>query len=452
MSINFTTYFTRLGKIINWIKVVNTHRGTTLPTDTDELLDQYTSDNDAREMVTGVLDALRAYQAGGATITTAARTAAENTLIEMIKADNPQEEDNVEESLKELVTQMEDNSESVDAASVSVTSPATAGSNNVGDGVCLVSVKRGDGLTNELVFDEDLIATCETDSQEGSATAGQETFTIRGESAASDPLSHDYPKGSGTNVSITVIDAAQDSSGNLLTNSDFEDFTTSNTPDNWSLDTGSAGTDFLEETTTVYSGSSSLEFVGDGSTANAISQTFNSSNGTTGTLLGNAHYGVVLWGRVDTAPAAGELTVDLYDGSSVIADEQSNNNSFTVDLTSIGTTFVAKAGIFITPRQLPSTIQLRIYFSSALSNTHSFFLDHVSFAPMTELYDGGVFASIHGGNTAFLIDDIFTLTPTNDYGGELQDWHDRIFGMKSLGLQLPSNSGGSETQADSLIS
>lgn len=440
--------FTRLGKVGNIINVVNTFRGTTIVADVDELEDQYNNDRDLSQTVQ---PGLTGHQSGMSAMLSIVQSVGRQTVIDMVSDDNPQEDRGLSTALTELKTQMESSGDDIDYNITSASS--VAGGSNNGDGVVVLSTKNGDGLVKQHVVAEDILITCTADSQSGGATAGNESFSVNGQVNTVDRLHWNYPQGSSASTTITGILASGDNAtGNKLTNSDFETFTVTNTPDNWTIDVGSAGTEILEEATTIFEGSKALEIVGDGSTLTGISQIFDdSTNGTAGTLSPNTLYSICLWMKVDVVPGAGVLTVDLYDGSSIINDDAGTANSFTVTLSSVTTSYVAYTGVFITPRLLPSTIRLRVRLSTALSTGSSLFIDHVSMGTMTELYAGGPSANVHTGTTIFLVDDFFTITAANDNASDWATMLQRLFDMRTLGIQLPYDTGAAETIADSLL-
>ncbi len=124
---------------------------------------------------------------------------------------------------------------------------------NYGNGPIALSVKDGSGNSLENVLAEDILVGCDN-----SDTSGSETFLAVGESAVTDKLSHLWPAGSGASISLSTING----STNLLTNGDFETFTVTNTPDDWTLDTGAATTDFLEENTNYLRALPALRWMG----------------------------------------------------------------------------------------------------------------------------------------------------------------------------------------------
>lgn len=443
--------FTRLGKIGHVLNITNTFRGVNssgnLPAEIEDIIEEYDGETPTiRGTVDALVDALTSAQGGLSSLLGSLRTAAQQTLIEMVYADvlangavlNPMRTKALSEAIEELIAQMLAGSETVDATEPSIA--ASAGGSNAGNGACVTSVLDAYGRRLENCLPEKIVAVC-TDS----TTSGQESFAFSGEVAVSDRLSHDWPGGSGASANLTAIDAATSSSSqNLLTNGDFEDFAVANTPDGWTIVTGSAGTQILSESSIIYKGSKALEYDGDGSNLTQIKQAI------TG-LSSRTPYAVNLWAKVDVSPAAGVLVIDLYDGSNVINDDQGTANSLSIDLTTIGTSYVAKNTVFRLPDPVPATVQLRIRLSTALSSGSSAFVDHLAFAPATQLYTGGPYAALFSGATDWELDDKFGVTVTNAQAGAFQTLFDRLFDMRNKGLLLPSATGAAETIDDALI-
>ena len=194
-----------------------------------------------------------------------------------------------------------------------------------------------------------------------------------------------------------------------------------------------------------------VEFDSDGSQLTTINQNV--------ALEPLSQYAVNLWMLADVVPAAGVITVDLVDGigGTVINDAQGTANSFTIDCTALSTSFVAKNGVFRTPRALPTLTYVRVRISTGVSSGTSIFFDHMALVEMQELYVGGPSLAVFSGKTPFhagseqVLPDGWTIAVSNNYAGEFQQWFERNFDMTAKGLLLPSNSAGSETQADTLI-
>lgn len=404
------------------------------------------------DLIATLYPARDTYRGAHSTYLTALQTIAQNTVVAMADDDNPLPAKTLANALAELISQMEGSSDTVDASTTSAT-PAT-GSANVGDGVCVATVKRTSGAANEYLYAEDIVIKCGADAVTGGSTQYSESFTASGEAAAANRLAYNWPAGSGATKTLLAVNASGDNTtGNKLTNSDFETFTVTNTPDNWSILVGAAGADILESTD-KYHGTKCLEILGDGSTLTSIAQTFNSAGGTLGTLKPNTVYMWNAWMKRDTSLAAGVLSVELVNGSnSVIADDAGNNNATAITLSSgLTTTYAAKNGVFVTPANLPSVVKLRIRLTTAATSGESFYIDRLALTECAEpLYTGGPYAAVFSGTTAFLKNDVFTVAVANDNAGAFQKLFWRLFDMPTLGLQLPSHSGGSETIDDTLV-
>ena len=447
--------FTRLGKIQGSINNVNGFRGDDAPASATtwgsggpeiSCLDDSADGIDAQyasarqDLADGLYTARSSLKSSMSVWQSYLRDLARRTLVEMVNDDTALDAKTVQNAMTELITQMEDNSDSVDANSVAASS-AAGGSNN-GDGVVVVSVKGGTGLSREHVFAETLTVRCTSDSQTGGATEGSETFSVTGDGIEGDTLSQDWPRGSGASTSLTAQDAS--STSQLVTNGDFEDFT-SNAPDDWTIAVGAAATDiFAAGSGDAYEGSNGLEFTGTG--AAPLSEIYQSV-----TLKPNTVYMFNCYVKKSASLAAGVLRIDLHDGSSTIADDQSTDNAATIAHGTVTTSFASFSGTFITPRVLPATTRIRVKITTALTSGESLFVDHLCMVEARELYTGGPYAQAFSGATKFVKDDKFTITVTNDGAGEFQQAFERLFGMRTLGLQLPSDSGGSETIDDALV-
>ena len=541
MAINFTDFYTKLGKAFHYANVTHTAVGTTIKDEVEDFLQQFTTEAlEIKATAEGVAERLTSMQSSAAGFLSSSLTSFGNQfLIETIKADNPQGSNTVSASLAELRQQMIDNSESLDASTPACT-PSYDGS-NTGDGIIVVSVTRGDGLTNEHIYAESI---------EGEVTAvaasGTATITLVGEAQEGNRFSHNWPQGSGTSRQITSQIGA---SGNLITNGNFSavDTNEADLPSGWIASVATEGTTLkvsevevqtvimsgtplsgyyvlhwtnaasdqrttvplvynagqsavqtalraitgLEQLTVVTTGTTpnfthtitftgvtnpaeltSTETTDSGSIAHATS-TAASANVVRGvrsvefdsngaelttiqvpvTLSAAQQYAFSCLMKADVVPAAGVFTVDLVDGigGTVIADDQSVNNSFTIDATALTTSFVHKTGVFRTPTNPPDTIYLRIRISTAVSSGTSVFLDEAILVQMTSLYTGGISVAAFTGPTKWVVGDKLTLPVTNDRAGAVHEWMNRTYNLRESDILLPTNNAGSETIADTLI-
>jgi hypothetical protein len=458
MSLSFANaagnLFNRLGRYGKLAHVSRTFQ-TDLKTYFDALMAQYDSSvaSPLQLPASGLAAQRDATREAASAFMSSLSSNAGLTVTEMIKADKPTSAWSLQESLEEVRRQMIAAPATIKLCTV--TGSSAAGPTNSGDGVMVVSVKRGDGLSQELLYPEAAYVRCFFDSQTSGATSGQETFAYLGPVSAQSVWSPDYPINSGLTTFLSAIDATVDgtagtASGNILVNGAFENFT-ANLPDNWTAVTGVAGTDFQKSTATVYSGAASLQYIG-GATLTNLAQTLTTLSGT---LLPSTSYAVNFWTKVSAVPAAGVLTVELVDGNNaVINDDQGVANSFTVALTGLTTSFAAKNGVFRMPKLVPSTVKIRLRLSTALSVGSNLFIDRMSMGSGTQAYPGGPGLWVFSGNTKFVVNDFFTLTTTNDYGGATNlstfQWLlDRLLGTRQLGILFPSN--GAPSISDTLI-
>lgn len=389
---------------------------------------------------------------------------AQQYLNRLIFQDTPQinqtlQQINLFASLQELIRQMKLAGATIQECTVTGTATQfSAAVSNVGNGIINVSVKRPiDGLVQQNAFAENIAIQCAADSYSGGAAEGNEGFSVTGTGLLNDVFAFDWPLGSNCSLGISAIDGSQDvTSGNLLTNSDFEEWT-ANVPDNFTLVTGAGGTNVFENNVIVYSGDASLQITGAGGLNTSLTQLFNTDTGTTGALEVQTGYSVNLWLRRDgVAAAAGVLTVDLIDeNGTVIQDAAGVNNSFTIDLTALTTSFVAYQGAFRTPAILPTTQRLRLWLSTPLTNGRSVYLDKLSFGLFTRCYIGGPYVAVHSGSTPFLRGDYGAAAIANSRGGAtdgvstFQTLIDRLCGTRTFGLIIPYSA--SPTISDQLI-
>lgn len=399
------------------------------------------------------------YRQGHGQLQSALQSLAQATVIQMANDDTPLAQLTLALALQTLIAQMKSGAQTVQKPTVSAT--PTAGGSNVGNGVLAVSVLGKNGVQQDYIFNETITGTCTADGQ-GTGTAGQETFAFTGPATEANPLTWDWPLGSGVNTNLNAVDATQDNSGGqLLQNGSFKTWTNPSVgPDNWLiLDAGSGvGTTIVQASgSNVYKGTSGIGFVG-GAVTPSITQPFGAAlstagnaGGTTATLQPNTQYALNLFLKASVVPAAGVLTIELTDGTNtVVNDAAGTPNSLSITLSSITTGFTAKQVFFRTPAVNPSTgYRLRIRVSTSVSAGSTIYFGHTGFQTAQQLYTGGPFAGLFSGATNFILNDTFSLAVSNNYGSAWQKLAERLFSMRALGLQLPSS--GTPTILDSLI-
>lgn len=450
--------FTRLGKLGKMCLLANTHQAA-IPAAMDAIFDQFTSQPD-RGWTVDLLDRYDDIVAQPSAALSVFQADAARILFEMVKADSPAKASSLQAAIDELRRQMAVSVDSVAAMAVSVS--ASAAMLSTADGMIATTVKRGDGLVRQNVIAEAGVLVCEGDSFQGGFTAGQEPFRYTGAAMVADRLAYNWPSGSSASFAFNAVDAAAGPSptGQLLVNGDFEAATVPNTPDNWAIESGVAGTQVFVDTSAPYSGTSSLKFAGHATKA-AISQVFGDASAGTGLIPSSLlNYALAFKIKVTGGPAAGVLTVELTDSANAnAADAAGTANLATIDLTTASSswanpTLASGSLVFRLPRVIPTGLKLRVRLSTALSVGSSVFIDHEAMTPMVTPYDGGPSIAVFGGAIPFAVGDGWTVTGANDrasatYLATWQALFDRWFGMREMGLQLPYS--GSPTIADTLI-
>jgi hypothetical protein len=424
----------------------NSYRGTSLPSKIAAIASAYASD---QTDISSLYSSLASRQSAQSSFLSYLSGLAKSTVITMVNADQPQANSSLKTALTALVSQMYNSSSTIQANTVG--SSTSAASGNIGNGNLVVSTQAGNGRNLELMFAETLTATVTGDSQSGGAIAGSEPLTVQGQAGSTSTLDFTYPGGSNASKGITAVNAAlsnQSGTQNLLSNSDFETFV-SNVPTGWTIVTGTAGTQVLQGGS-PYTGASSLEIVGDGSTLTCLRQTFGSGN--TSTLSPYTPYMFNCQVKVSSVPAAGVLQIALVNGSgTIIQDASGNNCSVSLNLNTGATTSYAPfSGTFRLPRVIPSTVSLQIALTTALSAGSDLFMDHLGFAKPSQIYTpGGPYVTYFSGSTPSIQGDSYSIAITNAYNGVFQTGLNRLLGTRTLGLLFPS-AASSPTIADSL--
>ena len=250
MAINFFSLPTAnglwqiLGKVYKCQKDINTSRGTTIPNDIVAVINQFNLISSLNPTLTAtiqqVMNMTPGYQSGASGSMSVLQQFAEAYMIAVVNLDNPQPDNSLTTALKEIIRQMKSQGKTVKSSAVTIS--AVAGGSNNGNGVCLVTKKRGDGLVQENTIAETILGV-------SSSLSLTPNFQFLGQQAVSTQLGQDWPAGSGCSKSVAGIDANQATS--QLTNGGFETFTNPNIPDNWLISVGTPGTTLKQTTLEV---------------------------------------------------------------------------------------------------------------------------------------------------------------------------------------------------------
>lgn len=283
------------------------------------------------------------------------------------------------------------------------------------------------GVLSELALTDEMAATCITDSITGGVSDGYEVFRWAGRPASGSPY-NGQTYGIGEGPTFGPIQA-----GGILTNAEFENFTAANTPDSWTISTGTVGTHIFSDTS-VHRGTKALKFTGTGALAAInIYQAVSSTQ-----VTPNKRYLVGFWVKGQAGTSAGTLTIQ-FEGTGYTAG---TNEKITMNAAALA----AQTGYGVEyfwvnmPAIIPSDFALVIKWTGTPS-AHSLWIDG---GGMREaFYFNGHCAGIIAGSAEFQVGDQFTYTVTNDYDGVFQTAFVKLFG-----IQMASNAVA--TQADSL--
>jgi len=430
--------FTRLGKLAGALNDVNTFRGGTssgqlVKAVTDALAQVDGDTSTIRTTLSGLYAALVAGQNGLTAANQAFQTAAKNLLVAMANADTPLSSQTYQAALALLKTQMLASGAHVGANTV--TAVVTPGGSNTGNGaiICGVNDARGFQLDNALAETVNVACTGEQ------SAAG--TLQFQG-AAQADALSWLWPAGSGLNKSLTSVDPANNS---LVSGGNFDAFT-ANLPNGWTATTGTAGTDFAAGGS-GYKGANSLKYIGGTGVLSNLTQTV------TG-LTSRTPYAINFWIKADVVPASGNLIVDLYNGASVITDENGNNAQVSIALSGVTTSYVAHGAIVSIADPLPAAVTLRARLSVAIPGGSNIFIDQLTLQPAVQLgtkLGDSIYAAVATGSVDWCLKDTLSVAVANNRACAWQQAFDRFFGCRQLGYVLPT-AGGGALISDALIS
>lgn len=453
MSLNITTLATRWGKEFGGVNQVNTFRATTLPARADTIAGLYSTAAAQRNVTSGLYDqTLSASDQLGMGIVSTYQNVAQNTLIQMCQDDSPTNlspSPSTTDYLTKLVTDMLSQGQTFQKPTVTVGGSATyANTTGVttvygapyGNGVIVgTAIDPTTGNPKLYVKQEVLKLVCTNDSYVNGATPGTETFALTGEQAL-DTLNALWPAGS--NASTSVVGAPSKYS-TQFSNAYFDDWTVTDTPDNWVLANLIPGTT-ITRSTDAYVGSYSCKLTA--ALLNAeLSQPLAS-------LTGSTNYVMAIRVKRVTAITGGVLTIGLRDSTGTyLQDALGNDLKLAIALTGASGSFTLSRFLVSVPRGFASTPTISLKITTAMVAAESIELATVEFVEMTSAYDNGPDVCLLPGSTSFADNDTYTLAVANSAGtttfiGNLE----RLYNISTLGIVVPV--AASPTQADSLIS
>jgi hypothetical protein len=169
-------------------------------------------------------------------------------------------------------------------------------------------------------------------------------------------------------------------------------------------------------------------------------------------LSKNVQYGYSIWLYPSTI-TTGVLEVSLVDdfGGSVVNDSQGTANTVSLPLSPLtNATWYNLGGFFRTPSTFTNNMYIKLACSTAIDASGILYIDSFWLSSVTAAYSGGPSFFVTSGPTHWDTRDLRRVTVSNDYGGDVNQWLDRIFDLKGTGKKFPTS--GSPTILDSVIS
>lgn len=216
--------FTRIRTIDDLLNGVHLAQNTTVPNLYDLVLAQYTpSENQQLQPASDAQDTWMQETA----FATALRTLSENEVIAQVLAHDPVQARSLTAALNEVFSQMILDSQTVQANTVTVTPTQSSTS----EPQIAVSAIGTAGLVLEQIIAETL-----------NGRLSGSSISLSTGTAVSNRLRSDYPTSSGSGTSLSIRTA----SSSMLSNAGFDNESTvlANFPAEWTLVTGTAGTDY----------------------------------------------------------------------------------------------------------------------------------------------------------------------------------------------------------------
>lgn len=352
--------------------------------------------------------------------------------------------DDIGSILYALISQMVLDTASVNASTVTIGS-VTAASGNTGNGTVIVdgtldgySIHVGNGIAHpaylgrltELAVSETMTFRVTSDSYADGLTSGEETLSWNGQPALNGTW-EPGEEGSGDGPSLTTLQA-----GSILSNMDFEAWSVTNTPDNWTM-VGTVTTHYARESSVIYRGTYALKMIGDGAQA-----TISASQAVAITSIKPLQrYCVSIRYRISTTDTASQTFSVKFTGTGYT---EGATEKITVLGNVMPTSYTLGYFFVNIPAVIPSDFALKISWAGTPNSGKTVYVDDVGFAPVD--WHNGLCAVAIAGSTPFVKGDSWTTAIVNDQTGLIQEFFRRGFG-----IQLPSLTTSAETISDGLV-
>ena len=170
------------------------------------------------------------------------------------------------------------------------------------------------------------------------------------------------------------------------------------------------------------------------------------------TLQSETVYCCGMRSRRQGAASGGSLSASIVTGvgGAVVTDDAGNPNGLTWAASSMSTSSHDYRYFFLRiPQAVSQPVYLQLQIAGAVTSGANLYFDDVIIAAATQLYNGGPWAIVVGGQIASSPTDAWTIVTTTSNSSALQSWYNQALGTASLGLNLPTS--GSIAITDSEI-
>jgi len=299
---------------------------------------------------------------------------------------------------------------------------ATAGPRNTSSYQICITADSPWNDNNENMQTEDLSIICRQDAPTDGATQYKEMFDVQGSIT-----------GTTEGIYATMIPGVDSDFSNRLQNAatasaddasiPFVNFTVADTPNDWTLTAGVAGTTILEQTTDYVFGTTCLKFYGDGTVAHEITQdanTFYGASATDQAVTPNEKYIIGSWIKTDATAGVWDMRMTGTGYTPVATEYVADDFSSTPP----SSWTLAKAYVRM-PKSIPTDLGVRIKMTTILPNGKYALMDGSFFARMRYVAEKGVYIAIIPGGTGAIAGtdpDYWTLSLTNSAAGAMQSF------------------------------
>lgn len=455
MTIAFTRLFTTQGLLCGGLNETNTFRTTTLDGRKDDLRTQLVTSPVYDELVSPLEVARDAVDSTLNPWVSFVASLSLSALFDDVLADRNIANPTLNSVVTELARQMVIATESVSQCPSTLTN--TAIGSPAGDPTFnWVTYEGLTGKVSDFIIPDVYLETCTADRSNGGTSYG-ETFSIVGKPRDGSPTDGDYPTGSGVSLTLAATDPSSDSG--LVTDGSFNSWTT-NTPNNWTIAAGVAGTTIYKASDDPRSTGFSLRFLGDGSTIHKVRQQLTAVEASTAYAV---HARIKKVTDPGTDWAVSFLLVDSS-GTALAGPAAYANTKSSAASTGIAASWANPIdGTFITPAVIPATgvfLEIRFHQSGSLTtaaqNLSDVYVDHVCVHATgpNQFYAAGPKLVIYSGTAESVVGDAYTGTAalaSGSVGDFLIRGMDRMLGLASLSARLPVLADASSTQKNALV-